>query len=245
MTHRFDRRRAIAGFGTVSLGALLSACGGGDGAITTSVPTTDGGSATVEPRGPGQARGDLFDQAGSCRVAAEQAEGPFYFDVDSIRSDITEGRPGRRLRLAIRVRDAERCEPLPDAVVDIWHCDASGVYSGFGEGEGEGEGERFLRGAQVTDANGIVEFTTIYPGWYPGRTPHIHAKVHLDRETALTTQLYFPEGASDEVYRDPPYEPGRDQRNEADGLFDASLVLTLRRDGDGHLGAIGLDVERA
>ena len=208
------RRRAIAAFGTVSLGALLASCGDDD---------------------------DAMDGARTCRVTAEQTEGPYYFDVDSIRSDIREGRPGTPLRLTFRVRDAGSCEPIADAVVDIWHCDAGGVYSGFDEGEGE----RFLRGTQVTDKAGVAEFLTIYPGWYPGRTTHIHAKVHLDRQTALTTQVYFDDEVSNRVYERAPYEQGRDSSNGADGIFDESLVLTLREDGDGYAGAIGFDVERS
>ena len=234
------RRRALAALGTVSLGALLAACGDDDAPTTsTSVATTDGGEATVQPQT--DANSELFDNAGACRVTTEQTEGPYYFDVDSVRSDIREDREGVPLRLAIRVRDAGSCEPLANAVVDIWHCDAGGVYSGFGEGDGE----RFLRGAQVTNREGIVEFQTIYPGWYPGRTAHIHAKVHLDRQTALTTQLYFDDEVSNRVYAQAEYAKGRAGTNDEDGIFDESLLLTLREDGGGYLGAIGFDVARA
>lgn len=217
------RRRALAALGTVSLGALLAACGDDDAPTRTTTGA------------------DTFDGAGTCRLTAEQAEGPFYFDVDAIRSDIREDREGLPLRLAFRVREAGSCAPIANAVVDIWHCDAGGVYSGFDEGEGE----RFLRGAQVTNADGVAEFLTIYPGWYPGRTTHIHAKVHLDRQTVLTTQVYFDDEVSDRVYASAPYAPGRDATNGADGIFDRSLLLTLREDGDGYLGALGFDVERA
>jgi protocatechuate 3,4-dioxygenase beta subunit len=153
---------------------------------------------------------------------------------------VREDRAGVPLRLAVRVREAGNCKPLPSAVVDIWHCDAEGVYSGFDSGEGE----RFLRGAQVTNADGIVQFTTVYPGWYQGRTPHIHAKVHLDRSTVLTTQLYFDEKVSDAVYRRPPYASHgqRDVTNEGDGIFDESLVLDLRRERGGYLGLMSFDV---
>ncbi len=120
------------------------------------------------------------DSAGSsCEATAELTEGPYYFDADALRSDIREDREGVTLRLGIRVRSAGDCAPIKDAVVDIWHCDAGGVYSGFEAGEGE----RYLRGTQVTNADGVAEFTTIYPGWYRGRTVHIHAKVHLDKQT--------------------------------------------------------------
>ena len=223
------RRRALATFGTVSLGALLAACGEDDAATRTQTQTQTA------------ADDDVFSGAGTCRVTTEQAEGPYYFDVDAIRSDIREDREGVPLRLAFRVRDAESCEPIADAVVDIWHCDAAGVYSGFDAGEGE----RFLRGTQVTNREGVAEFTTIYPGSYPGRTTHIHAKVHLDRQTALTTQVYFPDEVSTRVHAKAPYRSGSDSDNAADGIFDESLLLTLREDGDGYVGALGLDVDRA
>ncbi len=163
--------------------------------------------------------------------------------MDAIRSDIRDDREGTALNLAIRVRDAESCEPLRDAVVDIWHCDAGGVYSGFESGEGE----TFLRGTQVTDRDGVAEFTTIYPGWYQGRTVHIHAKVHLDRETVLTTQLYFDEQTSRRVYARSPYA-GRGQpemTNGDDGIFDESLLLTLKPEGDAIAATMNFDVQRA
>jgi protocatechuate 3,4-dioxygenase beta subunit len=190
-------------------------------------------------------------------VSAEQTEGPYYFDVHAIRSDITEDRAGTPLRLALRVRDAEACAPLPDAVVDVWHCDAAGRYSGFeaattGAGGGAGAGggrtdrETYLRGAQVTNRDGIVEFRTLYPGSYPGRTVHVHAMVHLDRTTVLTTQLYFDEGMTERVYARPPYggSAARDTRNATDAFYDAALELELDRTGDGVLGLLTLDVRR-
>ena len=104
-------------------------------------------------------------------------------------------------------------------------------------------GESYLRGAQVTNRDGIVEFTTVYPGWYPGRTVHIHAKVHLDRQTVLTTQLYF-RRRQRAVFADAPYpgESNRDGFNNSDGLYSKDLELTLSEDGDGYLGMITLDV---
>jgi protocatechuate 3,4-dioxygenase beta subunit len=233
------RRQALAGLGTVTLGSLLAACGGDDGGgSATPVATTEGEAATVEPRSTPSSTAGLFDDSSSCTLTAEQAEGPYYFDADSIRSDIREDRDGTRLRLAIRVRAAGECTPLADAVVDVWHCDATGVYSGFGEGDDE----RFLRGAQVTNEDGIVQFRTIYPGWYPGRTPHIHVKVHVDRQTVLTTQLYFDEETNERVYAQAPYRQGRDQTNASDGIFDESLVLDLREEDGGILGTISFDV---
>jgi protocatechuate 3,4-dioxygenase beta subunit len=231
-----SRRQALAGLGSVSLGALLAACSGDDDAASTQVETSEGTTSTVEPK---RSSGDLasrFDDAATCTLTAEQTEGPFYFDVDRIRSDIREGRDGATLRLGVRVRDAAECEPISDAVVDIWHCDAGGSYSE--------PGETYLRGAQVTNGDGIAEFTTVYPGWYPGRTVHIHAKVHLDRQTVLTTQLYFDDEFSTRVFEGDAYASAaeRDGFNETDGIYARDLELTLSEERDAHVGLITLDV---
>ena len=240
MTRRLNRRQALAGFGSVSLGALLAACGGGSSPGTpTPVATTDGGTATVEPRGgSGSGLAARFDEGAACTQTPELTEGPFYFDADAIRSDIRDGREGATLRLGIRVRDAGECAPLRDAVVDIWQCDAVGEYSA--------EPERFLRGTQVTDADGIAQFTTIYPGWYQGRTVHIHAKVHVNNEAVLTTQLFFDDEFSTQVFTAEPYASHgeRGQFNDSDGIFDPATLLTLSEEGDGYLGLITFDLLR-
>jgi protocatechuate 3,4-dioxygenase beta subunit len=147
-------------------------------------------------------------------------------DSAKLRPDITEGRPGVPLRLRIALVDAKTCMPLENAAVDIWHCDAAGVYSGFtsmGSGGGPGgrgrsreiDETRFLRGVQLSGKQGIVDFTTIYPGWYQGRTIHIHLKVHWGgkavNETyggghvAHTGQLFLPEDITADVAKMAPY----------------------------------------
>ena len=238
-----SRRQALAGFGGVSLAALLAACSGDEDAPSAQIETSEGTTSTVEPKGSAGDLASRFDDAATCTRAAESAEGPFYFDVDRIRSDISEDREGAALRLGVRVRDAAGCRPVSNAVVDIWHCDAGGSYSGYESAEGE----TFLRGAQVTNTDGIAEFRTVYPGWYPGRTVHIHAKVHLDRQTVLTTQLYFDDAFTDRVAAQQPYagESGRDAFNENDGLYEPDLELTLSEEGDAYLGLITLNVEGA
>ena len=254
---KFNRREALAGAGTVSLGALLAACGADEDSTTTTVSNDTGGEALVEPRS-GKDLASLFDDSSACTLTAEGTEGPYYFDVDKIRTDIREDREGTPLRLVFRVRAAENCAALPNAVVDIWHCDAGGIYSSFEEesieagGTPEGSSSvstgTFLRGAQVTDRDGIVELTTIYPGWYPGRTVHIHAKVHLDNTTVLTTQFYFDDTVSAEVFASgEPYRPDEDRQafNISDGLFDPSLILTLSEEAGGYLGTLSFDVRRA
>jgi protocatechuate 3,4-dioxygenase beta subunit len=261
VSKRIDRRQALGAIGTVSLGGLLAACGAdsSDGG-KASVATTAGDTATVEPKTTtSDASAALFDDGGSCTLTVEETEGPYYFDADKIRSDIREDRKGTRLTLALRVLDASTCKPIPDAVVDIWHADAGGAYSGFdgggggpgGGGPGGGGGAttatRYLRGAQVTNKDGVAEFTTIYPGWYQGRTTHIHAKVHLDSATVLTTQLFFEDDLSTKVYEAAAYSGRgqRDQLNDSDGIFDASLVVGTKPDGDGYVGAMTFNVRAA
>jgi protocatechuate 3,4-dioxygenase beta subunit len=221
MTRRIDRRQALGAFGTLSLGALLAACGDDEPASPRATSTPETASR--------------FGEESNCTLTPEITEGPFYFDADKVRSDIRAGRDGTPLKLALRVRDTS-CEPIADAVVDIWHCDAAGAYSD--------EADPFLRGVQVTNREGSAEFTTIYPGWYQGRTVHIHAKVHLDASTLLTTQLFFDDAVSDRVFAAPPYDARgeRDQRNDGDGIFDPALVLDLSEVGEGYLGTISFDV---
>jgi protocatechuate 3,4-dioxygenase beta subunit len=221
-----SRRRALAGLGGVSLSALIAACSGDDDAAPESASrdrTTTSG----------------FDDAAHCTRTAEETEGPFYFEVDKVRSDIREDREGAPLTLGIRVRAAPKCEPIKDAVVDIWHCDATGSYSE--------RGETYLRGLQITDSDGVAEFTTIYPGWYPGRAVHVHAKVHLDKRTVLTTQFYFDDDVSSRVYLDDPYpgESNRDGFNSSDPFYRQELELTLSREGGGYRGLMTVDVARA
>lgn len=257
MDRKLSRRQALAAFGTVSLGSVLAACGDDDpatsasGTTSTSVTTVAGTTATVQTKATSAATKELFDASATCSLTVEQTEGPYYFDAGSIRRDLREDRDGTLLRLALRVRDAEGCTPVENAVVDLWHCDAGGLYSGFeaasrGGGGGRDE-ETYLRGAQVTNADGIAEFLTVYPGWYPGRTVHVHAKVHLDRTTLLTTQLYFEDALTAAVHATAPYaaKGAPDTTNDADGIFDPSLVATGSRDAGGVLAVMTFDVRRA
>jgi len=237
---RVSRRQALAGFGSVSLAALLAACSDDDGSAGDA---TSARTATQESDPAPSSAGDLasrFDDAAHCTRTAEETAGPFYFEVDRVRSDIREGHDGAPLRLGVRVRDlAQGCDPIPNAVVDVWHCDATGSYSE--------PGETYLRGLQVTNSDGIAEFTTIYPGWYPGRTVHIHAKVHLDKRTVLTTQFYFDDDFTDRVFSLEPYasDTGRDAFNDSDPLYERDLELSLSKEGDAYLGLITLDVAAA
>jgi len=169
----------------------------------------------------------------TCVVTPEQTEGPYFSDFmlnrSDIRSDPADGsaKPGVPLVLSLRVHavDGGRCTPLPGAIVDIWHCDAAGVYSDAVDSSFDTRGKKFLRGYQVTDAYGSVRFTTIYPGWYPGRATHVHFKVRTKarsgRDAEFTSQLYFPDALNERVHAAAPYaRAGRDRmKNEGDGLY--------------------------
>lgn len=185
-----------------------------------------------------------------CTITPETTEGPYYFDPALERIDVTEGRPGLPTRLRLLIVD-EACRPMPGARVDIWHCDAEGVYSGYPNQPGglDTRGESFMRGTQFTDGQGFVEFATIYPGWYPGRTPHIHFKVFLDETTVLTGQLFFPDDVTDRIYAShPPYNArgaGR-TRNDNDGITQragAKAVATVEENDDGALVVMTIGIE--
>lgn len=208
----------------------------------------------------------LADGAAVCNVAAEQEVGPYYVASELLRSDIREGKPGLPLVLRLMVLNARSCKPLQNAAIDVWHCDALGVYSGFTKVEPMGFGpggppnfdpahgppgppqgfdpqhpERrpgppegmgappemhttdemsFLRGIQFTDAHGAATFATVFPGFYMGRTNHIHFKVREDGHvgprkaggrtytaghTAHVGQVFFPEEFAAELMRHQPY----------------------------------------
>jgi protocatechuate 3,4-dioxygenase beta subunit len=257
-----SRRTFLAG-GAALVGAVLAGCAGddGDGDGSAASPSTDGGASpasTTTTAAAGATSGDAtltaadFADLGTCLLAPEQTEGPFYADVGLERRDITEGLAGQPLRLGIRVVD-EDCAALPGAMVDVWHCDVDGDYSAFSDGAGStddaGEGTTFLRGSQVADADGIVEFATNYPGWYQGRTVHIHTKVRINDAEVLTTQLYFPDDVSDEVFTEEPYagRGERDTRNADDAIAGdpaaAGNLLTIRSPGSSTVGLVVLGVD--
>jgi protocatechuate 3,4-dioxygenase beta subunit len=187
---RLVSRRRLLALGGV--GAAAAGVGALGLAATADAETTATPAPTTDP-------------ATCMTLTTEQIEGPYYLDYELFRTDVTEGKPGVPLRLALRVVDAVRCRPVPGAAVEIWHCDAVGVYSGYDSGSlptppsgtptamptgspppgGGGGGHvpptndlTFLRGMQLTDRAGGGGFRTIFPGWYQGRAIHIHVKVH-------------------------------------------------------------------
>ncbi len=194
----------------------------------------------------------MLEGCAVCRLWAEQDEGPYHRDAQPERRDVVEDRDGAALQLGIRLTGGSG-EPLQGATVEIWHCDALGRYSGFpppdrsavvtAETAPRGEylpDQTFLRGRQVTDQAGMVEFKTIYPGWYPGRTVHIHVIVRADGRV-FTSQLYFPDSINDRVLASPPYaqRPGRDTTNDSDEILPTGgdpAVLDIS-DDSGHMRA--------
>ncbi|MDE1464123.1 intradiol ring-cleavage dioxygenase [Spartinivicinus poritis] len=168
-----------------------------------------------------------------CTLTPEQPEGPYYFDAGMVHRNITEGKPGVPLELELRVVDSTNgCQPITDAVVDIWHCDAQGLYSGY-EGQGDSgdidtTGETFLRGVQVTDWQGLVNFQTIYPGWYYTRATHIHLSVFLDAATLVTSQIYFPDEINESIYTNHVAYTGRSKERVTNNEND--MLLTMLED---------------
>jgi protocatechuate 3,4-dioxygenase beta subunit len=200
----------------------------------------------------------MLSGCATCRFWAEQDEGPYHRDLQPERRDIVEDRDGVELQLGIRLAHSGN-QPLTDATVEVWQCDALGRYSGFPPSVDSNvvsadtasraaylPDQTFLRGRQSTDGNGMVEFRTIYPGWYPGRTIHIHLMVHTDQR-ALTSQLYFPDDLSVQVLAQPPYSerPGRDTTNDGDEIYPTGgdpPILEVVRAADGYRAGICLVV---
>jgi protocatechuate 3,4-dioxygenase beta subunit len=179
-------------------------------------------------------------------LTPELTEGPYYIAGEKVRRDITDGRPGTKLMLRTTVVDASTCKPIRNAAVDVWHADASGVYSGFGEGASS---RTFMRGIQRTDATGLAIFTTVYPGWYPGRAVHVHVKVHVAGGVVHTGQVFFPDAVTDAAYRKAPYRARgpRDMRNTDDSIFvngGKRSILAMKKTKTGYTGRIAMGVNR-
>jgi len=181
-----------------------------------------------------------------CVVRPEQTGGPYFVDErlnrSDIRSDPTDGRvrPGTPLTLTLLVSrlNSGDCQPLPGVQVDIWHCDAQGIYSDVQDPDFSTIGQKFLRGYQNTDASGSAKFMTIYPGWYQGRAVHIHFKIRPTASSEFTSQLFFDDTLSTQVFAQAPYSQKGTQgitRNAADGIFQQSagkLLLNVTKSGD-------------
>jgi protocatechuate 3,4-dioxygenase beta subunit len=187
----------------------------------------------------------------ACVVTPQQTEGPYFVDErlerDDIRVDPTDGsvKQGLPMQLSLNVQrvDGTTCAPVTGAMVDVWQCDVDGAYSDVRDAQGrfDTRARKFLRGFQMTNAAGKVEFQTIFPGWYQGRTPHIHFKVRLfagsQRTYEFTSQLYFEEAVNDRVYGQGAYAARgpRSTRNASDGIFrrenGSQLIMSVAEAG--------------
>ena len=195
-----------------------------------------------------------------CIVRPEQTEGPYFVDErlnrSDIRSDPSDGsvKEGLPLQLALRIHEirGQACTPLQGAMVDIWHCDALGVYADVRDRFFDTRGKKFLRGYQVTDASGTVRFLTIFPGWYPIRAVHIHFKIRTSPESRrgyeFTSQIYFDDALTDRIHTQAPYAAkgqGR-LRNRQDGIFQdggEELVLPLIQQPQGYAGTFDIGLQ--
>ena len=242
-------RRDLLGFAAkgaasvvVSQSVLLACSAGAASATDTSSTNTTGATTT----------------GASCILTAALTEGPFFVDEKLNRSDIRTDpgsgvvAAGSPLALTFNVSRVANsaCTPLTSAYLDVWHCDSTGTYSDV-----SGSSRQFLRGYQVTDANGVAAFTTIYPGWYGGRAVHIHFKLRLyagsSKTYEFTSQFFFDDTLTDSVYTQSPYSSrgSRDIRNSRDGIYSslstsdkAGLTLQTSKTGDGYAGVINLGV---
>ncbi|MDA0352752.1 MAG: intradiol ring-cleavage dioxygenase [Chloroflexi bacterium] len=257
------RREVLTLFGGVGL-ALLVGCAGDDpeGAPSTATASATAPLFAATPTaGAATATATAAATAGvsvplpSCIAVPEMTEGPYFVDEQLDRSDVRESVAGVPLDLVVNVSHVtgDGCAALTGAVVDIWQCDASGQYSdvtdravGF-----DTTGKTFLRGLQRSDAAGQTRFTTIYPGWYPGRAVHIHFKVRAQAADGsifeFTSQFFFDDALSDEVLVAAPYaKAGRRTRNADDGIYRSGgdqLVLAARPAAEGFSATFDLGLQ--
>ena len=190
--------------------------------------------------------GEDAEAASTCLLTPEATEGPYWIEHSLTRRNITEGKPGLPLLIRFTVLNARTCKPIKNADLEIWHTDALGAYSAV-----NGATTRFMRGHQKTNVTGKAEFLTVFPGWYRGRTPHIHMKVAVGDSAVHTGQVFFNERITAAVYRQAPYAGrgqsdtphSRDSIYEQAGGSTAELELTKRTVGlKGYVGTIAIGV---
>ena len=240
-----NRRDALKVLGIGSAAALLAAC----------APQL--GTETLSPTAVASATQVLTNSTAlpMCVVRPELTEGPYFVDEmlnrSDVRSDPSDGSvsDGAPFNLAFNVTQvgANGCTPLSRAQVDIWHCDAYGVYSDAQDRGFNTVGKKFLRGYQVTDANGLAQFITVYPGWYNGRAVHIHFKIRVNNQE-FTSQLFFDDTFTDQVYLQEPYaqKGERTLRNDNDNIYQSGgnqLLLNVTPDGTGYTAAFDIGVQ--
>lgn len=243
-----NRRDVLKLLGLGSAAGILTAC-------APQVAATLSPTAAVVPATQAAAGATSTTTASTaipmCVVRPELTEGPYFVDEMLNRSDIREDTSdgsivqGALLNLAFNVTQIGEsgCIPLANAQVDIWHCDADGVYSDVQNAVGK----TFLRGYQVTDANGLAQFVTIYPGWYPGRAVHIHFKIRIENYE-FTSQLFFDDAFTDQVYLQEPYvqRDERNPRNTGDNIYNSGgsqLVLNVSSNGAGYVASFDIGMQ--
>ncbi len=245
-----NRRDVLKILGLASAATVMAACA--PDVIETLSPTTVPAETLAIPTSASVATTAASVPVPACVVRPEMTEGPYFVDEmlnrSDIRSDPSDGAVsvGAPLELTFNVSQvsANGCVVLSNAQVDIWHCDAFGVYSDVENAQGK----KFLRGYQVSDVNGQAKFVTVYPGWYPGRTVHIHFKIRINGYD-FTSQLFFDDTFTDQVYSLEPYNQRgeRNTRNERDGIYGnggSQLLLNVTQNGSGYSAVfdIGLQI---
>lgn len=202
---------------------------------------TSFGSIIALPVVGSDSRGATDDKDTACEVSPKETRGPFpnKSPAELMRANIVSDRQGVALMINLKIQDlSDACLPLPGVHVDIWHCDASGFYSEYGNHRLQQKDftqVSFLRGRQTTDGNGEVSFISIFPGWYPGRAPHIHVDILRDEKILLSTQVAFPEDITAEVYSSRGYKGKEDTPNKKDGVFRNSLTGNMADSVSGNL----------
>ena len=254
-----SRREALAVLGATGAAVLVGcAPGGSEPEPATTAPTqplssTGTEAAIAEP---------AADTLPTCVVRPEMTEGPYFMDEQlnrsDIRSDPSDGSvvEGALLELTFQVSEVSNsvCNLLEGVFVDIWHCDALGVYSDAQDQGFNTVGQKFLRGYQLTDTKGIARFTTIYPGWYFSRAVHIHFKIRSELSAnssfEFTSQLFFDDALSDQVFAEEPYagKGERTIRNADDGIFQqggSQLLLEVSQDASGYAANFDIGLQLA
>lgn len=166
-------------------------------------------------------------QAASCVASQALTEGPYYSTDTPVRTNIAPGEAGTKTKITITVVDS-KCKAVKGARVDIWHANAAGKYSAV-----EGVSGNFARGTQVTNSSGKVTFTSIYPGWYPGRTMHIHFKIWRNGSEVLTSQFFASDADNAKIYQSGVYAARGNQNTPlaADRIYGSlknPAALTLK-----------------
>ncbi|MEO8193532.1 MAG: intradiol ring-cleavage dioxygenase [Gemmatimonadales bacterium] len=243
--------------------AVILLGGAGAAGFLTLAGCSSGKPVTVANAGTTAEAGTAATSASaSCVAKPEMTEGPYFVDEKLNRSDIRTdshtgaAKPGSPFVLAFNVSriNAGTCTALAGALVDVWHCDALGVYSDANDPTFNTKGQTWLRGSQVTGSSGVARFTTILPGWYPGRASHIHFKIRGNKSSGsaydFTSQLFFTEPFLASAYAQAPYNTKSDsgrRLNDADGIYrqgGSELLVTPSGSSSGYAATlnIGLSV---